>query len=418
MRFYHVRNWILAQLAVRFRLQQVCFWYLVSLMVEARKHSLTFAASLSGLQKSQFSKFLRNHCGVAAYTLEDLSKRQAQRFAPLIKQVEGLPWKIGVIVDATLQGRAGLHTENAKRFNHGQGTVIGHQWTNIVLMLNGILIPLPPIPFYSKNYCKAHDLVYASEHDRLVDYLSTLHLTAYLGFHRKRDVIVFMDSGYDVKKVQRAIRARGWHFLVALKARRSVKSPVQYANTSASTGWTGIAKFFKDHRRLAWSTMCLSTMCRTHKRMEVRVRHTRGYLKGVGAVQLVCSEYKRRRKGRRKYLACSDLDATPEQILRGYRLRWKIEIFHKEVKQYLGFEHVAPKYFSSVESHVALVYCAYILLHMEMPGIPDEATTILDKQAAVKRILEKRTTAHILQTLTQFGGVETYKEELKAVLAA
>jgi hypothetical protein len=168
MRFYHVRKWILTQLAVRLRLQQLCFWYIVSLMVEARKHSLTFAASLSGLQKSQFSKFLRTHCGVAAYTLEDLSKRQAQRFAPYIKQLEGLPWKIGLVIDATLQGRAGLHTENAKRFNHGHGMVIGHQWTNIVLILNGILIPLPPIPFYRKNYWKAHHLVYASEHDRLV----------------------------------------------------------------------------------------------------------------------------------------------------------------------------------------------------------------------------------------------------------
>jgi hypothetical protein len=387
-------------------------------MVEARKHSLTFAASLSGLQKSQFSKFLRTHCGVAAYTLEELSKRQAKRFAPFIKQLEGLPWKIGLVIDATLQGRAGLHTENSKRFNHGHGLVIGHQWTNIVLIITGILIPLPPIPFYSKNYCKAHKLVYASEHDRLVDYLNALHLTAYIGLHRKHDVIVLMDSGYDVKKVQRAIRGRGWHFLSALKSRRSVKSLVQHTKTPSSTGWTGIAKFFKDHRRLAWTTICLPTKSGTHMRMEFRVRHTKGYLKGVGMVQLVCSEYKRRRKGRRKYLACSDLDTTPEQMLRGYRLRWAIEIFHKEVKQYLGFEHVAPKYFCSVETHVSLVYCAYILLHMEMPGIPDEATTILEKQAAVKRILEKRTAARILQTLTQFGGVETYKEELKAVLSA
>lgn len=418
MRFYHVRNWIVTQLALRVRLQAVCFWYVVSLLVEARKHSLTFAASLSGLQKSQFSKFLRNHCGVTAYALEELSKRQAKRFAPVLKQLEGLPWKIAVVIDATLQGRAGLHTENAKRFNHGHGTVIGHQWTNIVLMLNGILIPLPPIPFYSKNYCKAYDLVYASEHDRLVDYLNALNLTRYVGFHQTGDIIVLMDSGYDVKKLQRTIRTRGWHFLGALKARRSVKSPVQHAKTTSSTGWTGIAKFFKDHRRLAWQTICLSANRGTQKRMEVRVRQTTGYLKGVGAVQLVCSEYKRRRTGRRKYLACSDLDATPEQIVCGYRLRWKIEIFHKEVKQYLGFEDVAPKYFSSVESHVSLVYCAYILLHMDMPGIPDKAATILEKQAAVKRMLEKRRAARILQILTQFGGVETYKEELKAALAA
>ncbi len=101
----------------------------------------------------------------------------------------------------------------------------------------------------------------------------------------------------------------------------------------------------------------------------------------------------------------------------GYRLRWRIEIFHKHIKMHLGFEDVSPQYFRSVETHVYLVYCAYILLHMDLPGLPHDARTILDKQAYIKAILEKRTLARILQTLTQFGGVEKYMDELKAVLS-
>ena len=62
-----------------------------------------------------------------------------------------------------------LYPENAKTFNHGKGYVIGHQWTNIVLVLGDMLIPLRPIPFYSKRYCQAHDLTYQSEHERVVD---------------------------------------------------------------------------------------------------------------------------------------------------------------------------------------------------------------------------------------------------------
>ena len=92
--------------------------------------------------------------------------------------------------------------------------------------------------------------------------------------------------------------------------------------------------------------------------------------------------------------------------------------FHKEIKQCLGFEDVAPKYFCSVETHVNLVYCAYILLHMDLPGLPSEATTMLAKQGYVARMLEKRTLAGRLQQLTQFGGVAKMKEELKARLAA
>ena len=417
MRFYQLRNWILTQLNVRLRLHMLCFWYLVSLMVDTRKHSLHFAATLSGLNPSQFSKFLRKHHRIAAYTLEDLSQKQAKQLALVLTELDGLPWTMAILIDATLQTRAGLHTENSQRFNHGHGFVIGHQWTNIVLILNGILIPLPPIPFYSKNYCKQLKQTYKSEHDRLVDYLMALDLDAYLGPHHPEQVVVLMDSGYDVKKVQNVILTHHWHFICALKRDRSVKSVVQHAITPRSKGWTGIAQFFKDHRRLRWNPIAVPAKSTKHMRMEFRVRQTSGYLKGVGLVQLVCSEFKKRRNGRRKYLACSDLSVTPKQIIIGYRLRWKIEIFHKHIKQHLGFEHVAPKYFCSVETHVSLVYCAYILLHMDIPGLPHDAGTILDKQVYINAILEKKTIARVLQTLTQFGGVEKYMDELKAVLS-
>jgi hypothetical protein len=396
----------------------VCFWYLVSLMVETRKHSLHFAATLSGLNPSQFSKFLRKHHGVAAYTLEDLSKQQAKQLAPVLTELAGLPWKVAILIDATLQTRAGLHTENSQRFNHGHGFVIGHQWTNIVLILNGILIPLPPIPFYSKNYCKkVLNIPYKTEHERLITYLKALTLEDYIGPYAPENVVVIADSGYDDKAIQRTILKKHWQFLFALTCRRSVKSPAQHLTTPASKGWTQIAQFFKNHRRLRWNTVEIPAPKTKNTRMDFRVRQTTGYLKGVGRVQLVCSEFKKRRNGRRKYLACSDLRATPKQMIIGYRLRWRIEIFHKHVKMHMGFEDVSPTYFRSVETHVYLVYCAYILLQKDLPGLPHDARTILEKQAYIKAILEKRTLARILQRLTQFGGVEKYMDELKAVLS-
>ncbi len=109
---------------------------------------------------------------------------------------------------------------------------------------------------------------------------------------------------------------------------------------------------------------------------------------------------------------------TPKQVISGYRLRWRIEIFHKEVTQYLGFEDVAPMRFSSVESHVYLVYCAYIVLQMDIPGCPDTATTICEKQAYIQRILDKRELARIRQQLTQFGGIQKFMEELAERLSA
>jgi len=123
------------------------------------------------------------------------------------------------------------------------------------------------------------------------------------------------------------------------------------------------------------------------KRMDFRIRQTVGYLKNVGKVRLVCSEFKKRPDGRRKFLACNNLKVTARQIIIGYRLRWKIEIFHKEVKMFLGFEDVSAISFDAVTAHVHWVYCAYILLNSQPPGIPAEMKSLAEKQKRVQAIV-------------------------------
>ena len=120
---------------------------------------------------------------------------------------------------------------------------------------------------------------------------------------------------------------------------------------------------------------------------------TIGYLRYVGQVLLVCSELRQRPEGRRKYLACNDMRVTARQIILGYRLRWAIELFHKTVKQHLGFEDVATRGFDSVMSHVHWVYCAYILLSMAPPGVSTDTKSLGDKQRQLQHLLannEKR----------------------------
>ena len=151
--------------------------------------------------------------------------------------------------------------------------------------------------------------------------------------------------------------------------------------------------------------------------MDLRIRHTTGYLRYVGKVELVCSERRNRPDGRRKYLACNDLRATPRQIVTGYRLRWSVEVFHKCVKQNIGFEDVATHGFDAVVSHVHWVYCAYILLHMAPPGLSPGAQSIGEKQRALQQGLAAREKRQILQKLTQIGGVQRYTEELRQALA-
>ena len=141
---------------------------------------------------------------------------------------------MAILIDSTLQHRASLHPENAKTFNHGKGYVIGHQWTNIVLILNDMLIPLRPIPFYSKRYCQEHDLDYQTEHERVVAYLTHFDLEDYIGSYDPREVLVLADSGYDDKKIENAIADKRWNFIIALGKTRSVKSETLYLTTPKS----------------------------------------------------------------------------------------------------------------------------------------------------------------------------------------
>ena len=72
MNFTKLKGWVSNQIAVNKRLRAVCIWYLIFLMISVRKHSLTAAASFSGLQTSQFSRLLKNHPDVAVYQLDQL----------------------------------------------------------------------------------------------------------------------------------------------------------------------------------------------------------------------------------------------------------------------------------------------------------------------------------------------------------
>jgi hypothetical protein len=191
------------------------------ILMEGHKHSQTFASAISECHQSQFSRLLTNHRDLAKMTLDQLSRAAAKSMEMLRKPIaHGSGWTIGILIDATLHPRSSLYVHNSQRFNHGQGFVVGHQWTNIVLYINGRVIPLPPIPFWSKNECKKRNVPYLTEHERIKNYLDSLNLHEYVGIYEAREVVVMSDSGYDNKNLQKAVLDLGWDFLGALKSVR------------------------------------------------------------------------------------------------------------------------------------------------------------------------------------------------------
>ena len=79
---YTLRTWIARHIRVRQRLERVCTGYLLFLMVVTTKHTLEEAARFSGMQKSQFSKFLTlNLSWFVAVQKSDEYSRRTLKFA-------------------------------------------------------------------------------------------------------------------------------------------------------------------------------------------------------------------------------------------------------------------------------------------------------------------------------------------------
>ena len=286
---------------VRLRRENGCTSYLLFLMVATRKHALEAAARFSGLHKSQFSKMLQAPSKVAVSTRDSLSKQPAKQGAKARHKLQERPGAIALVVDSTLQQRARLPPANATTFKHGQGLVVGHQWTNIVLLLPDLLIALRPLPFYSQRYCRDQKLEDRTAPDRVVEYIQQFQLAEYSGSYDPRAVGVLTDSGDDNKKSQQAIATKHWHCILALGKTRSVKSAKRDLPTPQAKQWCHIALFVRNPRWRKWQTRRLPTHGPKRQRRALRTRDSIGSLRYVGQGQLVCSAARKRPEGRRQY---------------------------------------------------------------------------------------------------------------------
>ena len=404
---------------------EIAMWYLVSLMLPADKHSQQNAAMISGKENSLFSKFLSGSLDASTVGLNRTGKRKIKKLMKTRKPiVAGVPWKISILIDATLHERSSRHIENSQKFNHGKGWITGHQWTNIVILINDVVVPLPPIPFYTKDECKKRNIKYRTEIQKLSSYFRTLGLTDIIGVHKKEEVVVLMDSGYDAKELQNVIIKRGWDFICSLKSSRSVLVPKKASKALdietlkekikiTQKSFVNILDYFSDGR-LPWKSIRIETYRgknNVKKLRQHRVKQREAFLKGVHRkVQIVCSE--RSHESKKKFMSCTNLNANIKQIILAYRERWKIELFHRDIKSYLGMEDAGVCKFDSLHAHVHWVYCSYILLLDIFPT----ASGINDAQKLLKRKIESQRNKKIIQSLSQINGVEKVKAQCRTVI--
>ena len=161
-------------------------------------------------------------------------------------------------------------------------------------------------------------------------------------------VTVLMDSWYTCAPILIPIIEAGWTFVAAIKCNRILEI----------NGRKTVVRHLAKGPR-TYKTVQLS------KKRKLKVAKRIVHLPKVGTVLLFIT------KGGAKetrFLVTNDLQMSESEMVRLYRQRFGIEIFHKDIKQHLAFGHVFMRSWQGVQTHWTLVMIAYNLITLSAPS--------------------------------------------------
>jgi hypothetical protein len=391
------------------RLQGVGIGYVLSLMRPAQRHSLQNAADQTGLSVSQFSRFLFSSLKLSEEVLGELfilaiaESLRAMAIDGVREQFRNQPWIAHLIIDSTKQCRSSSGAENIQKYTHGGDYWLGHRPTNIALLINGEIIPMAPLWHYTREYCRENKLIYQTEPELVYNFLEDFDISKYSRSLKNSDLCVLMDAGYDVKTIESLLCKRGIDFIVGMKSTRNVL--VNRKNQSPDDKKTlyAVAKAFASFRVRAKPKSChILSAGQNAKRVKVTVQRLEGFLKGVKDCPMAILR-SQIGHGKVKYLACSRFELSTAVLTQCYAFRFSIEVFHKDTKQYLGFDEMGVYYFNSVLSHTHWVYVAYLMLRRLYP---DETGGTREIQKRLEEELRREDWLKVQQLATRFGSLE------------
>ena len=90
--------------------------------------------------------------------------------------------------------------------------------------------------------------------------------------------------------------------------------------------------------------------------------------------RIVCVRNKKNKKDWIAFI-CTDMNLTPEEIIRIYGKRWQIEVFFKTCKSYLNLIGECHSLsYDALTAHVAIVFARYMMIALEQRKNQDERT--------------------------------------------
>ena len=320
--------------------------------------------------KTTVSKFFRGKYLHTEVYLKDATRFIIEDFA----RVYGKKDRVILVLDGCCMKRgADTRIGNATQYRVKQTSSKGRSTKShmflmgVILLPNGMRLPAPRFTFYTKSYCRQHNIKFKTQHQLAAEMVKAVRGL----FPGALNFIVLADGFFDSKGMFSTCRQVGATYIVPADSRRVYTRNgkrrnlhERAANTKANCKTfrirKGEEKYTREHMRFAGGSEAkkIDTYRAISEELDVS---------GIGLVRALFSWKMKSRKlkyGRSSFkaLLCNNRSLCDREILELYALRWQVEIFFRELKSDLGMADFSGQDFRAFERFIDMILMAYLYL--------------------------------------------------------
>jgi SRSO17 transposase len=328
--------------------------------------------------------------------LEMLNRKARSALKAISKP--GQPTPVFLIIDDSLVEKTGKKMEGvAKHQSHiSKRSAWGHVWVTGQVVVAGYSYPVEWRLYRRQTECEPAGVEFFSKPQ-----LAEMIVKQFEPFP---DTITYVltDSWYSSQDMLNLCDQRGFKYIGAVKPNRTFKlsghslQVRQWCQVIPASAFARVK--VKGKRYKMWSAL--------------------GYLSSGHRVKILFN----RRIGHKKrhYLISTDLDLSPQALLRFYLTRWKVENFYRVAKQNFGWGDYQMRQLVAIERHVLLMMVAHAFAELQRHAAMQQATrpdvhfTHGDLQRSLQQLVQRATIRHAFELAHAGFDLDTIYHRLAA----
>jgi len=284
-------------------------------------------------------------------------------------------------IDTTLCSRQGRSTENTfstgnrqrrpckgRRYNHKKNSPKRcHAFVcGLLITPSGLRIPFSR-KYLTQEFARNRGVPHRTQAELAAELIAELPLPA------GADVLVVADTAFDAEVIRDACAKRDYGWITPVNPERVWAGPKPRPKVRSLLQKLKVQQFSTVRLHPGRGALVPYRRLSPHRvgpKAKSRTFYVHGERRRVHSVAedvlVVVSTMEKPQAGEPlhepKLLMTNDTSLTPAQLIEWYSLRWQVELFFKELKSVLGFDHYRFRDFIRVERWVDLVLATFLYL--------------------------------------------------------